>query len=183
MAERAPDAVDRILDQWHRERPDLDVSPMATIGRLKRCAAFVQKRLDATFAKFGLSNWEFDVLATLRRSGPTGCLSPTALFSSLMITSGTMTHRLQQLEASGWVKRVPNREDARSMLVQLTPAGKKLIDRAVEAHVENEHAILAPLDRAQRAALDASLVTLMAMLEREAEEAPAAKRGRKGETA
>jgi len=163
---RPDDAVDRILAQWHRERPDLDVSPMATIGRVKRCSALLQRRLDEVFTTFGLSGWEFDVLATLRRSGAPYSLAPTTLFSHLMVTSGTMTHRLQRLESSGWVRRVPNPEDARSLLVQLTPAGLALIDRAVTAHVQNEHNILAPLSAAEQAELDACLVKLLAVLER-----------------
>lgn len=163
--ERAADAVDRILAQWHRERPDLDVSPMATIGRLRRCALLLQRRLDDTFADFGMSSWEFDMLATLRRAGAPHRLTPTALFSALMITSGTMTHRLQRLEAAGWIVRLPNPDDARSMLVQLSAAGLQLVDRAVEAHVANEHRILAPLDNKQLAALDAGLARLLAVLE------------------
>lgn len=160
-----PDAVDAILAQWQRERPDLDVGPMGPIGRLKRCAALLQRRLDETFAEFGLSFWEFDMLATLRRSGAPYCLAPTTLFSTLMVTSGTMTHRMNKLEASGFVARLPNPEDARSMLVQLTPAGLALIDRAVEAHVANEHRILAPMKAADLAALDAKLAVLLAALE------------------
>lgn len=160
-----PDAVDAILEQWRRERPDLDVGPMGTIGRLKRCAALVQRRLDEVFTAHGMTSWEFDVLATLRRSGAPYCLAPTALFSALMITSGTMTHRMRGLETRGLVQRVPNREDARSLLVQLTPAGLALIDRAVEAHVENEHRILAPLKAAELAALDARLSRLLGALE------------------
>ena len=163
--QRQPDAVDAILAQWHRERPDLDVSPMGPIGRIKRCAALLQRRLDETFAEFGLSYWEFDVLATLRRSGAPHCLAPTTLFSTLMVTSGTMTHRMGKLEASGWIARLPNPADARSLLVQLTPAGLALIDRAVEAHVANEHRILAPLKAADLAALDARLALLLAALE------------------
>ncbi len=163
--ERAADAVDRILEQWHRERPDLDVAPMATIGRLRRCALLLQRRLDDTFADFGMSSWEFDMLATLRRAGAPHRLTPTALFSALMITSGTMTHRLQRLEAAGWIARLPNPDDARSMLVQLSEAGLQLVDRAVEAHVANEHRILAPLDSKQLAALDAGLARLLAALE------------------
>ena len=163
--ERAADAVDRILAQWHRERPDLDVAPMATIGRLRRCALLLQRRLDDTFADFGMSSWEFDMLATLRRAGAPHRLTPTALFSALMITSGTMTHRLQRLEAAGWIVRLPNPDDARSMLVQLSEAGLQLVDRAVEAHVANEHRILAPLDNKQLAALDAGLARLLAALE------------------
>ncbi|KRC14940.1 MarR family winged helix-turn-helix transcriptional regulator [Acidovorax sp. Root217] len=163
--QRTPDAVDTILAQWHRERPDLDVAPMGPIGRIKRCAALLQRRLDETFAEFGLSYWEFDMLATLRRSGAPYCLAPTTLFSTLMVTSGTMTHRMHKLEASGFVVRLPNPDDARSMLVQLTPAGLALIDRAVEAHVANEHRILAPLKAADLAALDGKLTLLLAALE------------------
>jgi DNA-binding MarR family transcriptional regulator len=164
-AKRPTDAVDAILEQWHRERPDLDVSPMGTIGRIKRCAALLQRKLDETFAAFGMTNWEFDVLATLRRSGAPYCLAPTALFSSLMVTSGTMTHRLQRLEASGLVQRIPNRDDARSMLVRLTPAGFELIDRAVEAHVENERQILASIKPSDLAALNIRLARLLVALE------------------
>ncbi|WKB50701.1 MarR family winged helix-turn-helix transcriptional regulator [Eleftheria terrae] len=160
-----PDAVDAILDQWRRERPDLVLGPMATIGRLKRCSALVQRRLDETFSAFGLSGGEFDVMATLRRSGRPYSLAPTALFSALMVTSGTMTHRLQRLESAGLVQRVPNPDDARSLLVQLTPQGLELIDRAVQAHVENEARILAPLKPAALAALDESLARLLAVLE------------------
>lgn len=159
------DAVDRILAQWRQERPDLDTSVMGPIGRIKRCAALLHPRLEATFSRFGLSHWEFDVLATLRRSGDPFCLAPTALFSALMVSSGTMTHRLQRLESSGLVQRLPNVCDARSMLVQLTPEGRALIDRAVEAHVANEHEILAALPTATRQALDELLSAMLVALE------------------
>jgi DNA-binding MarR family transcriptional regulator len=141
------------------------VSPMGTIGRIKRCAALLQRKLDETFAEFGLSGGDFDVLATLRRSGAPYCLAPTALFSSLMVTSGTMTHRLQRLEASGLVQRLPNSNDARSMLVQLSPQGLALIDRAVEAHVENEWRILAAIKPADLQALNTRLARLLVVLE------------------
>lgn len=163
--ERQMDAVDAILEQWHRERPDLDISPMGTIGRIKRCAALLQRKLDETFATFGMTGWEFDVLATLRRSGTPYCLAPTTLFSALMITSGTMTHRLKGLETSGLVRRKPNRDDARSILVQLTPTGLALIDRAVEAHVENERQILASIKPSDLVALDTRLSRLLTVLE------------------
>lgn len=165
LKDRLPDAVDTILAQWRRERPDLDVSPMGAIGRIKRCAALLQPRLEDTFSKFGMTAWEFDVLATLRRSGKPYRMAPTALFSALMITSGTMTHRLQRLEANGLVQREPNSKDARSMLVQLTPAGLALIDRAVEAHVENERTILALLPPAAVLALNEQLSALLLALE------------------
>ena len=164
-AKQRPDAVDAILEQWRRERPDLDVSPMGAIGRIKRCAALLQRKLDEVFADFGMTNWEFDVLATLRRSGVPYCLAPTTLFSAMMITSGTMTHRLKGLETRGLVHRLPNRDDARSVLVQLTPGGLALIDRAVEVHVENERRIMASIKPSDLAALNARLSQLLAVLE------------------
>ena len=170
MTEVRPlDAVDAILQQWQRERPDLDVSPMGVIGRLGRCAALLRRELDAVFSTFGLSAWQFDVLATLRRAGEPHCLAPTALYSALMITSGTMTRQLQQLEASGLVSRIANPSDARSMLVQLTPAGLELIDRAVTAHVANEARLLAPIAATELAQLEARLSELLAVLEPAAE--------------
>lgn len=166
QAERwKPDAVDAILAQWHRERPDLDVSPMGPIGRLGRCAALLQRKLEDTFATFGITAGDFDVLASLRRSGQPFRLAPTALFSTLMVTSGTMTHRLQRLEGNGLVQRVANPADARSLLVELTAPGLALIDRAVKAHVDNELAILSLIPSAAVAALDAQLATLLAALE------------------
>lgn len=163
--ERLPDAVDAILAQWGRERPDLEVSAMGTIGRINRCAALLRRKLDETFADFDLTGGEFDVLATLRRSGAPYCLAPTALFSTLMITSGTMTQRIKGLETRGLVERINNREDARSTLVQLSPSGLALIDRAVTAHVENEQRILAPFKAADLAALDLRLSKLLLSLE------------------
>ena len=165
MSTQQADAVDIILGQWHKERPDLDVSPMGPIGRIRRCSTLLQRKMDATFAEFGMTSWEFDVLATLRRSGSPYCLAPTALFSSLMITSGTMTHRLKGLEAKGWIERRPSSSDARSMLVQLSDAGFALIDQAVTAHVANEHSILAAIDAAQLKELDARMAELLRALE------------------
>jgi DNA-binding MarR family transcriptional regulator len=159
------DAVDAILQQWHRERPDLDVSPMGVIGRLGRCAALLRRELDKLFSSFGLTAWEFDVLATLRRSGEPYRLAPTTLFSTLMVTSGTMTRQLQQLEASGLVSRIANPSDARSMLVQLTSAGLELIDRAVTAHVANEARLLAPIPATELVQLEARLSELLTVLE------------------
>lgn len=164
-AKRQLDAVDAILEQWKRERPDLDVSPMGPIGRVKRCAALLQRRLDEVFVTFGITNWEFDVLATLRRSGEPYCLAPTSLFQTMMITSGTMTHRLKGLEARGYVRRLLNSDDARSTLVQLTPRGLSLINRAVEAHVKNERKILASIKPSDLATLNARLSQLLIALE------------------
>jgi len=160
------DAVDVILEQWQRERPDLDCSPMGPIGRLKRCTALLEQRLELTFAEFELSMWEFDMLATLRRAGEPYSLSPTELFSTLMVTSGTMTHRLKRLEARGLISRQVNANDARSMLVQLTQNGVALIDRAVEKHVKNERQILSGISDITLEKLDRNLAELLQSLER-----------------
>jgi len=161
------DAVDRIVAQWERERPDLDPAPMALIGRLKRASALMQVELEKGFAECGLAMWEFDMLATLRRSGEPYCLAPTVLFSALMVTSGTMTHRLKQLEKRALVARLDNPQDARSKLVQLTPDGLALIDRAVEVHLDNERRILAALSDSEQSGIDQSLRLLLAKLEAE----------------
>nr|WP_172606620.1 MarR family transcriptional regulator [Pantoea coffeiphila] len=164
MKNREHDAVDAILQQWQRERPDLDASPMGPIGRINRCAALLQQKLETAFARFDLSMWEFDMLAALRRSGEPS-LSPTELFSTLMVTSGTMTHRLKRLETRGFIERVPNAQDARSMLVKLTESGRELIDRAVEEHIENERQILSGLSAETLSELDNSLSAFLRTLE------------------
>lgn len=162
---RSDDTVDEILRQWALERPDLDVSPMGPIGRIKRCAALLEQHLDASFTQFGLSLWEFDMLATLRREGKPYRLSPTALFSALMVTSGTMTHRLKRLETNNLIERVSNEQDARSTLVQLSAKGLALIERAVATHVETERGLLAALPSVALAELDSHLSTLLQALE------------------
>ena len=159
------DAVDRILEQWKRERPDLDCSPMGPIGRLKRCALLLEPRVESAFIRHDLVGWEFDMLATLRRPGSPFILSPTQLFSTLMITSGTMTHRLKALEKRGFITRLPDPDDARSLLVALTEAGRERIDEAVESHVENERQLLAGLSTEQRQQLDRALKVFMRLLE------------------
>ena len=163
------DSLDLILKHWERERPDLDARPMGPIGRIKRCAALLEQYLEAGLAEFDLSFWEFDMLATLRRNGAPYCLSPTALFSALMVTSGTMTHRLKRLEQRGLIARKPNEQDARSMLVQLTDTGLKLIDRAVDKHVENDRRILSVMPAHMLAELNARLSTLLLALENPAD--------------
>lgn len=159
------DEVDCIIQQWQRECPQLDTSAMETIGRLKRCHALLKPKLECVFDDFSLNHWEFDVLATLKRSGAPYCLAPTELFSALMVTSGTMTHRMTGLEKKGWVERTANPEDARSKLVQLTPTGLALITDAVMAHAENEKNILSVLNQQQRDAVDAALKHLLSILE------------------
>jgi DNA-binding MarR family transcriptional regulator len=147
------DAVDKILEQWHRERPDLDVSPMGVIGRMGRLAKHLERAIQVTFSEFGLTIGEFDVLAALRRSGQPYQLSPTELFNTLMVSSGTMTHRIDRLEQSELVKRIPDPCDRRGTLIELTDKGFNTIDKAVEAHVANEHRILGVLEESEREGL------------------------------
>ena len=163
------DPVATILQQWRRERPDLDVTPMGPVGHLRRSAVQVQKRLDTVFARHQLASWEFDLLATLRRSGEPYRLAPTVLFSSLMLTSGAMTRQLQQLEKRGLIQRQINPADARSVLVQLSAEGLALIDSAVGEHVDNLHRLTSTLDATELAQLDSLLGKWMAGLEGEGE--------------
>jgi DNA-binding MarR family transcriptional regulator len=154
MQDKTSDDVDGIISQWNRERPDLDVSPMALIGRIGRLREKLTREQEKVFARFGLNTAGFDVLATLRRHGTPHALSPGALMDNMMITSGTVTNRIDQLEKAGLVSREPNPDDRRSMIVALTPKGLKLIDEAVVAHVENQHRLVAHLSVAEREALN-----------------------------
>lgn len=147
------DHVDRILEQWRGARPDLDVSPMGLIGRLHRLAIVLDEALRPVFAAEGLGDGDFDVLATLRRAGPPYELSPGELAASTMVTSGAVSKRIQRLEDAGLVARAVDERDARGRRVRLTPAGLALVDRAVEAHVANEHRLVAGLAPAERAQL------------------------------
>jgi DNA-binding MarR family transcriptional regulator len=152
--------VDRILGQWQRERPDLDRSPMAVVGRISRIARRVDLAQRATFARYELDPPAFDVLATLRRSGEPFALTPGDLMRSAMVTSGAITQRLDRLESRGLVRRDPHPDDGRVVLVSLTPAGRDLVDRVLPDHVATQERLLAGLTRDQRSALADLLRTL-----------------------
>ncbi|MFD7903561.1 MarR family winged helix-turn-helix transcriptional regulator [Kitasatospora sp. NPDC059722] len=158
------DHVDRVVAQWGAERPDLDVSPMEVFGRLKRLFRLVDAELNRTFGEHGLDAASFDVLATLRRSGPPYRLTPTGLMQSAMVTSGAITQRLDRLEARGLVTRTRSDQDGRSREVALTSEGHDLIDRALPAHLATEYRMLAGLDEEQTAALVDAMRTLLAFL-------------------
>ncbi|MFN7009004.1 MAG: MarR family winged helix-turn-helix transcriptional regulator [Allorhizobium sp.] len=160
------DAVDRILDQWKRERPDLDVAPMGLIGRLGRLRVHIARAHEAVFQRHGLNSASFDFLATLRRSGPPFRLSPSELLDTMMITSGTMTNRIDQLEKQGLVERLPHPEDRRALLVALTEKGRAVIDAAVTEHVENQHQLVGTLTREEQGALDALLKRYLTAFEK-----------------
>ena len=147
------DHVDFIRAQWAKEKPELDTSPMGVIGRISRISRHIDQLLQKNYSKFGLNGGEFDVLATLRRSGYPYQLTPTQLFNSLMLSSGAMTNRLDRLEDVGLIKRAPNPEDRRGILVRLTKQGLELIDRAYEAHIANELEMVASLTETERETL------------------------------
>lgn len=148
-----PDHVGRIMQQWREQRPDLDVSPQGVIGRLHRVAARLTDELVAVYAEYGLGEGEFDILATLRRSGPAQELTPGELAASTMVTSGAATKRVDRLVDRGLVTRRVSNVDTRRRVVTLTEEGRALIDRAFEAHIANEHRLIAPLSQKQRTQL------------------------------
>lgn len=139
------DRVDEILGQWHRERPDLDVGPMGVFGRLKRLTDHLSAELTAVFEAHDLTAAGFDVLATLRRSGDPYALSPSDLIAWTMVTSGTMTNRLDRLESAGLIVRRANPKDGRGSVVALTPDGLHLIDRVLVEHVATQHRLIGSL--------------------------------------
>jgi len=148
------DAVDIILSQWNSERPDLNTRSMGLIGRLRRLSEHLFRDMEKTFNQFGLNLPSFDVLATLRRSGPPYQLSPGDLLSTMMIASGTMTNRVDQLEKMDFVKRIKNLDDRRSVLIQLTDKGFDVIDAAVTAHVATQSRLTSNLSSKDARDLD-----------------------------
>ncbi|MGW4768794.1 MarR family winged helix-turn-helix transcriptional regulator [Nocardia sp. NPDC004278] len=154
------DAIDLFTAHWNRERPDVDVSPMAVIGRIQRLSRLLEQELKKFFAGHGLEFWEFDMLATLRRSGGAKGLTAGALNQVAMLTSGAITNRIDRLAAKGLVERIPCVEDRRAILVQLTPTGRTLIDELLPLHMANEQRLLAVLDQQNRDQLADQLRTL-----------------------
>ena len=160
-----PDRLDLIGDAWRRERPDLDVSPQQVVGRLHRVAHHLTDELVAVYAQHGLTEGEFDVLATLRRAGPPYERTPGDLAAHTLVTSGGMTKRIDRLERAGLVSRRASETDARSRVVALTQRGREVIDAAFTAHMANERRLLDALDPADAAALERILRTWLGALE------------------
>lgn len=163
MARSTNDAVDRIVAQWGAVRPDLDVSPLEVIGRVSRLSRLVDRHLAENFARHGLENWMYDVLATLRRSGEPYELTAGELVQQSMVTTGAVTHRIDRLEERGLVVRV-GASDRRKVIVRLTAKGRALVDEVVHTHVATEHQILSGLSPRQRSDLAALLRTVLASL-------------------
>jgi DNA-binding MarR family transcriptional regulator len=161
-----PDHVDRIVEGWRRERPDLDVAALAVLARLFRTVHLADAVLGEQLAAQGLQPGWFDLLAALRRAGEPYALKPTQLMRTMMLSSGGMTKRLDRLADAGLVERGPDPNDRRGTLVRLTGRGKVTIDRLLPIHLANEQQLLAPLDLAQQRTLDELLRSLLAGLER-----------------
>jgi DNA-binding MarR family transcriptional regulator len=166
MPELPSDAVDTILEQWRRERPDLDLRALGLFHRLGRAAAIGEKGVAEGLVRHRLNVGEFDVLATLRRSGPPYRLSPTELTRSLLLSSGAMTNRLDRLEDAGLIERLSDPDDRRALKIALTRLGIVRIDAAVTDHVASEARLLAPLSFADQKQLSLLLRKLLAGWER-----------------
>ncbi len=163
----AGDAVDVIVEQWHEQRPDLDVSAKQITGRIIRLASQFQQEYSATFVPLGLNDGDYGVLAPLRRAGAPYELTPTELAKHRMMTSGGMTAALDRLERKGWLARVPNPTDRRGSLVRLTDAGLAIMDEAMTQHVATEHRLTDGLDDLEREQLQGLLRKLLRAVERE----------------
>ena len=155
------DHVDFVVGQWGRAMPELDASSMKIFGRMLRLMKHLGKEWAEAMAQFGFREGEFDVLATLRRAGEPYCLSPTQLYTSLLITSGAMTNRLNRLEQQGLIRRIADPDDKRSSLVSLTPRGQARIEQALLVHTQTQNALLRNLSETQRAQLESLLRELL----------------------
>lgn len=144
------DEVDRLVEAWRRERPDLDVSPLEVLSRLTRLARHLDRARRVAFAERDLQVWEFDVLSALRRSGAPYRLSPGALLNQTLVTSGTMTNRIDRLAERGLVRREPDPNDRRGVLVVLTDAGLTQVDAALSHLLKHEQELLQGLTTRQR---------------------------------
>ncbi|GAA3827449.1 MULTISPECIES: MarR family winged helix-turn-helix transcriptional regulator [Brevibacterium] len=144
------DEVDRIVAAWRHERPDLDVSPMEILSRVTRLSRQLDRARKSSFSEYGIEGWAFDVLSALRRSGEPYQLSPSTLLQETLVTSGTMTNRIDRLVTAGWVERLPDPDDRRGVLVRLTEAGRATVDSALADLLVKERDILAGLTPAGR---------------------------------
>lgn len=144
------DEVDKIIASWNVQRPDLDVDAMHIFSRITRLARHLDLKRREAFADHGLEPWEFDVLSSLRRSGEPFALTPGTLMTELLISSGTMTNRIDRLEARGLVERSRSTDDRRTVTVTLTSAGLEHVDGALITLLECEEELLAPLNSEQR---------------------------------
>jgi len=165
ITDEPTDSIDRIRAQWRRELPGLETSPMATIGRILRMQFLAEPAIRQNLRQHGLDPGGFDVLATLRRSGPPYKLTPTQLYRELVLTSGAMTHRMDMLERAGLIERTADPADRRGMLAGLTRAGRSIVEQAMQAHVELEAELAGGLSKSEQEQLARLLKKLLLNLE------------------
>ena len=151
------DAVDQLLAAWKDARPDLDPSPLGIVGRVIVLAQHLEKSVATALAEHGITLGQFDILATLRRNGPKGGLTPTQLLGSVMLSSGGMTSRLDTLERSDWIVRHPDPSDRRGVIIELTPKGRKLIDAATATRFDEASKSMPDLIAAERSKFEGML--------------------------
>ncbi len=144
------DAIDKIVSEWNRARPDLDVSATHVLQRITRLYLLQSSSFANVFRPFGLTFGEYEVLAALLRSGPPHRLKPKDLVGALVLSSGAITNRIDRVEAAGLVKRMPDPDDRRGVLVALTEEGQRVLDQAARAHLDNEERLLGGLSPSQR---------------------------------
>jgi DNA-binding MarR family transcriptional regulator len=159
------DNVDQLLQQWSRERPGMDVSPLGIVVRIQVLSKFLQRRSTAALRKHDLKHWEYDVLSVLRRQGEPFELAATEIADAALLTSGAMTTRIDGLERRGLVQRRQSKEDRRSFLVRLTASGRKLVDAAIESRLQDASDTLDNIPLAERRRLADSLRELILGLE------------------
>ncbi|WP_434939776.1 MarR family winged helix-turn-helix transcriptional regulator [Shewanella sp. HL-SH8] len=157
--------IDRVVAQWAEQKPHLDTLPMAILGRFLRLQKHIEAEISTCHKQFDLTMGEFDVLATLRRAGTPFSLTPSGLLSSMMLTSGAMTNRLDKLESKGLIKRVHSTEDRRSVTVGLTEKGLATIDEAIEQHVRIQHTLVDHLSDTEMPELNQLLKTWLVAFE------------------
>jgi DNA-binding MarR family transcriptional regulator len=161
------DEVDELVQAWRAQRPDLDVEPMQVLSRISRLARHLDIARRGAFADHGLESWEFDVLSALRRQGPPFQMTPGALLRATLVTSGTMTNRIDRLADGGLVRREPDPRDKRGVLVTLTGVGQERVDAALADLLERERALLAGLSTAKRQHLADMMRILLAPFDAE----------------
>ncbi|EKA62704.1 MULTISPECIES: MarR family winged helix-turn-helix transcriptional regulator [Janibacter] len=159
------DDVDAIVEAWRRERPDLDVEPLHVFSRVSRLARLLDLDRTSAFARHELEGWEFDVLSALRRAGEPYQLSPGRLVQETLVTSGTMTNRIDRLATKGWVERLPSPTDRRGVIVRLTQGGQAAVDAAMADLLAREGELLDDMSADERAALTRALKRLLAPFE------------------
>jgi DNA-binding MarR family transcriptional regulator len=159
------DTVDEIVARWMAERPDLDVSSMHVLARISLASRLFSRLLERQYAKRGLNSASFDVLAMLRQVGEPYRLTPTQLYTSLRVSSGTMTNRIDQLQRAGLVVRVPDPQDRRGLIVELTPQGVEVVDELLAAHASVGQQVVSALSPDEQESLVGGLRTLIRSLE------------------